>query len=88
MNFFPLHINDYDQATAHLTAIEDGILGRLIRRYYATERPLHPDVAALKRLVRAHSRDEQKAVDTVLPEYFDLRDDGWHQRRCDAELVS
>jgi uncharacterized protein YdaU (DUF1376 family) len=87
VNFFPLHINDYDQATAHLTAIEDGILGRLIRRYYATERPLVADIAALKRLVRAHSRQEQEAVDTVLPEFFELQEDGWHQRRCDAELA-
>ena len=44
MNYFEHHIGDYDEATSHLTAREDGIYSRLIRKYYAKERPLPADV--------------------------------------------
>ena len=86
LNYYEHHIGDYDQATAHLTACEDGIYSRLIRRYMASEKPLPADVKTLQRLVRAHSREEKSAVETVLNEFFELRDDGWHQHRCDEEI--
>ncbi|NBW08302.1 MAG: DUF1376 domain-containing protein [Caulobacteraceae bacterium] len=87
MNYFEHHIGDYDQATAHLSAVEDGIYHRLIRLYMAKEKPLSADIAALQRLVRAHSRDEKAAVQTVLGEFFELREDGYHQHRCDEEIA-
>ena len=87
MNYYEHHIGDYDQATAHLSAVEDGIYSRLIRRYMATEKPLPADVPALQRLVRAHTKDEKKAVQTVLDEFFELREDGYHQHRCDEEIA-
>lgn len=86
MNYFELHVGDYDKATAHLSACEDGIYGRLLRRYYDTEEPLCADVKALQRFVRARSKDEQQAVSTILEEFFTLADDGWHHRRCDEEI--
>lgn len=87
MNYVELHIGDYDKATAHLTACEDGVYGRLLRRYYDTEAPLPLDLKALQRLVRARSRDEKEAVETVLDEFFQKRDDGWHHPRCDEEIA-
>ena len=86
MNYYEHHIGDYDEATAHLTACEDGIYSRLIRKYMATERPLPTDIKVLQRLVRARTRDEKSAVQTVLDEFFELRDDGWHQHRCDETI--
>lgn len=86
MNYFEHHIGDYDQATAHLTACEDGIYSRLIRRYMANEKPLPSDLAAVQRWVRAHSREEKKAVETVLAEFFELAEDGYRQKRCDEEI--
>ena len=88
MNYFEHHIGDYDEATAHLTACEDGIYSRLIRKYYATERPLIADIAKLQRLVRANSRAEKQAVVDVLEEFFHLEDDGWHQDRCDEVIAA
>jgi len=88
VNFFEHHIGDYDQATAHLTACEDGIYSRLIRWYYASEAPLPTDLQAIQRRVRAHSRDEKAAVKTILAEFFELRDDGYHQHRCDETLAA
>lgn len=87
MNYYEHHIGDYDEATAHLTACEDGIYSRLIRKYYSTEKALPNDIPALQRLVRARSRDEKAAVKTILEEFFDLREDGWHQKRCDEDLA-
>lgn len=87
MNYFEHHIGDYDQATAHLSAVEDGIYSRMIRWYMADEKPLPADVSAIVRRVRAHSRDEKAAVKTILAEFFELRDDGHHQSRCDAEIA-
>lgn len=88
MNFFEFHIGDYDQATAHLSACEDGIYSRLIRWYMASEAPLPGDVAAIQRKVRARSKDERAAVLVVLEEFFVLAPDGcYHNVRCDQEIA-
>lgn len=87
MNYFELHIGDYETATAHLTACEDGIYGRLMRRYYSTEEPLPLELKAVQRLVRARTREEKEAVETILEEFFAQADDGWHHARCDAEIA-
>lgn len=87
MNYVELHIGDYETATAHLTACEDGIYGRLLRRYYSTEAPLPLELKAVQRLVRARTRDEREAVQTVLDEFFQQSDDGWRHKRCDAEIA-
>jgi len=87
MNYYEHHIGDFDQATAHLSAVEDGIYSRMIRWYMASEAPLPADVAVIQRRVRAHSRDEKSAVKTVLAEFFEAREDGHHQKRCDEEIA-
>jgi uncharacterized protein YdaU (DUF1376 family) len=87
LNYFEHHIGDYDEATAHLSACEDGIYSRLIRKYMATEKPLVNDVKALQRLVRARTREERDAVQIILDEFFELREDGWHQHRCDETIA-
>ena len=88
MNYFELHIGDLTEATAHLTILEDGVYGRLMRKYYATEKPLPADLKTLQRLIGARSKDEREAVETVLRDFFELQDDGWHQSRCDAEIAA
>ena len=87
MNFYKHHIGDYAQATAHLSFVEDAAYSRMIRKYYAEEKPLPADVKAVQRLVAARTREERQAVADVLEEFFELRDDGWHNKRCDAELA-
>jgi uncharacterized protein YdaU (DUF1376 family) len=86
MNFYEHHIGDYAEATAHLTFVEDAAYSRLIRKYYSTEKPLPVDVKAVQRLVGARSKDEREAVEAILNEFFELRDDGWHNERCDFEI--
>lgn len=87
MNFYKHHIGDYDQATRHLSFVEDAAYSRLIRKYYAEEKPLPEDVKKVQRLIGARSRDEKEAVETVLAEFFVLETDGWHNKRCDEEIA-
>lgn len=87
MHYFKLHINDYAQATAHLTLIEDAVYTRLLRKYYADEKPLPADVERLQRLVGARSREEKAAVQTVLAEFFFRDGDFFRNKRADDELV-
>jgi uncharacterized protein YdaU (DUF1376 family) len=86
VNYFELHIGDYEAATVHLSMLEDAAYCRMIRIYYRTEKPLPPDVNLVCRLVRASNKLEREAVQQVLTDFFELQDDGWHQTRCDEEL--
>ncbi|QWD67089.1 YdaU family protein [Polynucleobacter sp. MWH-Aus1W21] len=87
MNYYEHHIGDYAEATAHLTFIEDATYSRLIRKYYATEKPLPMDVKLVQRLINARSKEEKNAVVSVLNEFFTLTDEGWRQERCDHEIA-
>jgi uncharacterized protein YdaU (DUF1376 family) len=87
VNYYEHHLGDYAEATAHLSFVEDAAYTRLIRKYYASEKPIPADISAAQRLVGARSKEERAAVETVLHEFFVLRDDGWHQDRCDAEIA-
>jgi uncharacterized protein YdaU (DUF1376 family) len=87
VNYVELHIGDYDKNTAHLTACEDGIYGRLLRRYYDTETELPLDVKAVQRLVRARAKDELAAVVVVLNEFFEQTSTGWRHERCEGEIA-
>lgn len=60
---------------------------RLLRLYYRKESPIPVGIADACRLVRAISKDQKQAVEAVLREFFELREDGWHQVRCDSEIT-
>jgi uncharacterized protein YdaU (DUF1376 family) len=85
VNYFEDHIGDYAAATAHLSWDEDMAYTRLIRAYYHTEKPIPKGQAY--RLARASTAAHRRAVDAVLTEFFELREDGFHQKRCDEEIV-
>ncbi len=87
MNYYEHHIGDYAEATAHLSFVEDAAYSRLIRKYYAQEKALPADLKAVQRLVGARTKEEKEAVETVLAEFFELQDDGWHQGRCDEVIA-
>jgi uncharacterized protein YdaU (DUF1376 family) len=87
MNYYEHHIGDYAEATAHLTFVEDAAYSRMIRKYYAQEKPLPVDVKAVQRLIAARTKEEREAVEIVLNEFFTLEADGWHNGRCDTEIA-
>lgn len=86
MNYYEHHLGDYAQATSHLTFVEDAAYSRMLRKYYAEEKPLPADLRAVIRLVGARTDEEREAVETVLNEFFVLEEDGWHNKRADDEI--
>ena len=86
MNFYKHHIGDFDADTSHLSWLEDAAYRRLMCLYYRREQPIPLDIAQACRLVRAVGRAERLAVATVLREFFVETEDGWRNRRCDAEI--
>lgn len=87
LHYYEHHIGDYAEATAHLSFVEDAALSRLLRKCYATERPLPRELAHVQRLAGARTDDERQAVEVVLHEFFTLAEDGWHNLRCDTEIA-
>jgi len=87
VNFYPHHIGDYLTATAHLTWLEDCAYRRMLDVYYSREQAIPADLVQACRLLRASSKDERRAVETVLREFFTLTDAGWAHGRCDEEIV-
>ena len=87
MNYYEHHLGDYMRDTAHLSVVEDGIYRRLLDQYYIRERPLPLDPADCCKLARAASKPERTAVEYILREYFEQRDDGYHQPRADTEIA-
>ena len=86
-SWYARYPGDYGRDTAHLSMIEHGAYGLLLDHYYSTAAPLPADVAALYRICRAFDQSEREAVDCVVSQFFDLRDDGYHNVRADMELV-
>lgn len=86
MNFFKFHLGDYYKKASHLSMLEDGAYRRLIDAIYLREGPLPADKVQLYRLVKAFSKEEKRAVDSVLREFFTLTDAGYTNARCEEEL--
>jgi uncharacterized protein YdaU (DUF1376 family) len=76
----------YDRKTAHLSLAQDGAYRRLLSHYYRTRKPLPANAEILLRVCRAFDDTEKAAVMLVVEEFFTLEDDGYHNRRADAEL--
>lgn len=87
MNYVELHLGDWAQAVAHLSLVEEAIYLRLLRRYYADEKPLPADLASCQRLAGARSPEEREAVEVILREFFTLGEDGHRNKRADAEIA-
>lgn len=85
MNFYQHHIGDFNNATRHLSRIERSIYRDLLELYYDTENPLTSDFDRLARRCIIDDND-RAAMRDVLNEFFTLEDDGYHNKRADAEI--
>jgi uncharacterized protein YdaU (DUF1376 family) len=88
MNWYARYYGDYGRDTAELTLIEHGAYTLLLDQYYATGGKLPVESAALYRICRAFTKDEQQAVDTVAGRFFAVSEvDGVrHNGRADREM--
>ena len=89
MNFawYAHYTGDYGRDTGHLSLVEHGAYRVLLDHYYSTGAALPNEISTLYRVCRAFEEGERKAVDAVLAEFFELRHDGYHNKRADKELV-
>ena len=85
MNYYYRYLGDYAKDTTHLTLMQNGAYNFLLDRYYATEKGIPTDEVYL--VCRANSKDERKAVDKVLKEFFKLRGGTWSMPKCDKEIT-
>ena len=85
MKWYAFHVGDYASRTSHLSDAEDLAYRRMLDLYYAQGGPLPLDVGRVARLVRMAVTPD--VVESVLKEFFQAGEDGWHNRRCDEELV-
>ena len=87
MNFYKRFIGDIQSKTGHLSLAEFGAYDRLLDHYYSTEKPLPADIEACCRIARAMGKEEKKAVESVLRQFFDLSELGYSQRRADEMIA-
>jgi uncharacterized protein YdaU (DUF1376 family) len=87
MHYYTYNIADYRKDTSHLSIVEHGIYRALIDWYYLDERPIPSETQVVMRRLRLGSSEEATSLQNVLSDFFELREDGWHQARCDAELA-
>lgn len=85
MIYFRCYLEDYDAATADLSATEDGIYFRLLRHYYRTEKPI--PIGRELIISRAMTAAERKAMLSVLSRHFTKQKDGWHNERANHEIA-
>lgn len=85
MNYVQWHIGDWESGTRLLSPLEKGIYMDLLMLYYSSETPLIR--SKIERITRRYTEDERAAFDYVLGEFFEEREDGFHQSRCDREIA-
>lgn len=77
---------DYVADTSHLTMTEDGAYTRLLDQYYLTGEPLPAERSRIYRCCRAMTKDERKAIDAILSQFFEQRGEAFHNFRADHEI--
>lgn len=85
MKFFKLYMGDYLRDTAHLSLAEHGAYFLMLQNYYATQKPL-PTGDPLYRMLRAHSRAEKDAVDSVARQFWVQSGEGFVNARAALEI--
>lgn len=83
MHYYNFNIGDYIKHTMHLTLEEDLAYRRLLDMYYDTEAPIPTDIPRVSRRLRMGS----DIVESVLNEFFELTEEGYRNRRADAEIA-
>jgi uncharacterized protein YdaU (DUF1376 family) len=82
MHYYQHHIGDFLRDTSHLSNDQMAVYLKMLWRYYDTEKPLPDDCEGIAFAVRS----DEKTVSLLLRYFFQLCEDGWHHRRCDAEI--
>lgn len=80
------HIGDFMRDTAHLSPVEECFYRRAIDWYYVNEKPLPLDLDQVHRFLRAKTKTDRQAIETVLSDFFQKTASGFQHSRCEIEL--
>lgn len=82
MHYYQHHIGDFLKDTTNLSNEQLAVYLKMLWRYYADEKPFTDAAEDIAFAVRS----DEKTVQLILRHFFVQEDDGWHQKRCDAEI--
>ena len=85
--WYPRYPGDYGRKTAHLSLAEHGAYALLMDYAYSNGGKIPASAVQVHRICRAFASDEQEACMAVLQEFFELREDGWHNARVEEEML-
>jgi uncharacterized protein YdaU (DUF1376 family) len=85
VNFYKHYIGDFQRDTGHLSLTQRGAYRALMDHYYATEKPLPNDHAALCRIAGALDKNERDAVRVAMG-FFEPCESGLMHTRIEVEL--
>ncbi len=88
MNYYSFHIGDYRRDTTHLSMLEHGAYRQLLDWIYLDEKPIPKEIELVFRRLSAKTKNDRKAIMTVLNEMFILTDNGYTQRRATSEITN
>lgn len=84
--YMPLYVDDYEAATAHLTAEEDGVYNRLLRLCWRTPGCSLPnDPAWIARKIRLSMEDYDRIARPLVAEFFKVAKGRIYQKRLREE---
>ena len=86
LHYYNFNIGDYRRDTGHLSLLEHGVYRQLIDTYYLSEKPISKDIANVMRTHCVRSAEEKQALEYILKDFFDERDDGFHHIGCEKVL--
>lgn len=86
MNYFELHIGDYQRKTAHLSLAEHGAYSLMLQVFYAIEKPLPENRKILYRMLRVSSKRERSAVDSICEQFWYVTEGGLSNKRAEEVL--
>lgn len=87
MHYYPFNIGNYRRDTHHLSLLEHGIYRQLLDTYYLTEEPLCSDYAKLMRTHCICTKEEEKALENILKDFFLLTDNGYLHKGCEKIIA-
>lgn len=83
MHYYQFNIGDYIKQTIHLSPIEDLAYRRLLDFYYDTELPIPNNIPLVSRKLRI----DEKIIEIILNEFFNLTENGYRNTRADREIA-
>lgn len=85
MHYYTWFSKDYNNATMHLTIVEDMAFRRMLDWCYREEKQLPKNISEICKLIR-YTKRQSKVVKAILDEFFIETEDGFINKKVSEEL--